>query len=495
MKKYTADPNMILPKLWVARIPQIWDKIIDEDSLPKDSKSKFSQYFNDENEKAAVKKMEDSINTEDSVIKEDMIPENTVIGSCLGTYYVTVESDDTEEVVALSDEEDNTPVAKAVVLSPETVNNKNDINILALSYDKETDVWNKVEDAEIKEDNYVWGSLTKSAPVTVFTVRKDTVLLEENDLFGGPTFVGNGVPIVISTKEDGSIIVTDARGKETPITNSTVIIAGSVDGSDLESTSVTVVGTTLNNVVKGGSYSKEKENVRVKDIKVFVKDSTLKGGVSGSGFNTKVDNLSFKIQNSKVDFMGAGESWLQSIKKDCNSKDNLGFGSKAYCKKCTMNIENSDISLLYLSGNSGYLYVDDTECTINGGSCDYIITGGSNGRTNNAKLIANDFKSQYFQTTNRGVVNHATAKFNNCTIDKFFVAGDSTDSTVNGTVDKVDIDITGGKIGLYAGTQGGKTLTTEQAKEIINTLKISRSTEVEYKENSDKILADNIRIK
>lgn len=495
MKKYTADPNMILPKLWVARIPQIWDKIIDEDSLPKDSKSKFSQYFNDENEKAAVKKMEDSINTEDSVIKEDMIPENTVIGSCLGTYYVTVESDDTEEVVALSDEEDNTPVLKAVVLSPETVNNKNDINILALSYDKETDVWNKVEDAEIKEDNYVWGSLTKSAPVTVFTVRKDTVLLEENDLFGGPTFVGNGVPIVISTKEDGSIIVTDARGKETPITNSTVIIAGSVDGSDLESTSVTVVGTTLNNVVKGGSYSKEKENVRVKDIKVFVKDSTLKGGVSGSGFNTKVDNLSFKIQNSKVDFIGAGESWLQSIKKDCNSKDNLGFGSKAYCKKCTMNIENSDISLLYLSGNSGYLYVDDTECTINGGSCDYIITGGSNGRTNNAKLIANDFKSQYFQTTNRGVVNHATAKFNNCTIDKFFVAGDSTDSTVNGTVDKVDIDITGGKIGLYAGAQGGKTLTTEQAKEIINTLKISRSTEVEYKENSDKILADNIRIK
>ena len=491
MKKYTADPNMILPKLWVARIPQIWDKRIDEDSLPKDSKSKFSQYFNDETEKAAVKKMEESINTENSVIKEDMLPENTVIGTCFGTYFVNIDPED--EVATLSLEE---PVSKQVVLSPKTVDNKNDVDILALSYDKDSDSWAKVEDAKIKEDKYVWGTLTKSAPVTVFTVRKDTVLLSENDLFGGPTFVANGVPIIISTKEDGSIIVTDARGKETSITDSTVIIGGSVDGSDLESTSVTVIGTTFNNVIKGGSYSKEKENVRVKDIKVFIKDSVLmKGGLSGSGFNTKVDNITFKVQNSKISFMGAGESWLESAKKDCNTKDNLGFGSKSYCKNCKMEIEDSFISLLYMSGNSGYLYVDNTECTINGGSCDYIITGGSNGRTNEAKLIANNFKSQYFQTTNRGVVNHATVKFNNCEIDRFFVAGDSTDKSVTGTIDKVDMNITGGKIGLYAGTQAGKIITYDQAKEIINTLKISRTTEVDYKENSNKILGDNIRIK
>lgn len=482
MKKYTADPNMILPKLWVARIPQIWDKRIDEDSLPKDSKSKFSQYFNDEDEKAAVKKMEESINTEDSVIKPEMVPENNTLGVCLGTYSVIV---DTEEVAG-----------KQVVLSPEPINNKNDIAVLALTYDKEADTWNKVEDAEIKEDEFVWGTLEKSTPVTVFTIRKDTVLLPENDLFGGPTFVANGIPIIVSTKEDGSIVVTDSRGKETPITDNTVIIGGSIDGTDLEYASVTVIGTTLTNVVKGGSYSKEKENVRVNNIRVFIKDSTLmNGGVSGSGFNTKVDNINFKIQNSKLNFLGAGESWLQSIKKDCNTKDNIGFGSKAYCKNCTMEIEDSYISLCYMSGNSGYLYVDHTECTMDNSTCDYLITGGSNGRTNEAKLVMNNSKSDYFQTTNRGTVNHATAKFTNSEINHFFVTGDSTDKSVTGVVDKVDLNITGGKIGLYAGTQGGKVITYEQAKEIINTLKISRTTEVEYKENSDKILGDNIRIK
>jgi hypothetical protein len=47
---------------------------------------------------------------------------------------------------------------------------------------------------------------------------------------------------------------------------------------------------------------------------------------------------------------------------------------------------------------------------------------------------------------------------------------------------------------LYPGTNGGEVITAEVADEIIDRISISRSAEITYKEDADKILEKKIKI-
>lgn len=472
-KKETMDPTMILPKLWLARIPQIWDKRIDTDSLPKDSKSEFSTFFKSDDEKNAVKDMESKLNTEDSVLKSEMLPENTVIGSYLGTYDVTGEK------------------GKLSLLSPNPVAD-NDVNVIALHYETEKKSWTKIDDAKIV-DQYVWGTVESFSPIAVFTVKRDTQYLQTSEWFTKPVFVANGTPIVIKKTEDGKTVVIDSRNKETEITEDTRIVGGTIDGTDVDSTSVTIIDAKVGSV-SGGSYSKEKI-VHVNSIKISTKNAVVSAGITGAGFNCRADYEEFHVDKTTAQFIGSGESWSDIMKKDSNTKDNIGFGSNAFVKKSVMDLSQSQIQLVYCGGNSGYFYVDDVALTTNGGKYDYIISGGSNGRTKTSKVILNRSTSQVLQTNNRGEVNYASVKANNAEIEKCFVTGDSTDKSVNGTTDKVEMDFNGGTIGLYPGTQAGVIMTAEQAKDVVKSIKLSRTTEVTFEDNADTILKDRIRMK
>ena len=80
--------SMILPKLWLARIPKYWDRIIPK-NYP-ESTSEFSVMYSTQEIAKAVEEMEKNVNTEESVLNnEEFVAENTFVSDYLGTYDVS----------------------------------------------------------------------------------------------------------------------------------------------------------------------------------------------------------------------------------------------------------------------------------------------------------------------------------------------------------------------------------------------------------------------
>lgn len=457
--------NVWLPKLWLMKIPELWERQIPE-NYPKTSNS-FSLKFSNEDKKA-VTEMESNLNTEESIIKEDMIPENHLLGGYLGTYDV-----------------EGTPGEEAL-LSPEKIPDFA-TDVLVMHYtDDET--WKKVENVTIK-DGYVYGTLDSYSPIAVFFTKRDTVYYESNELYNSPLFVCNGISTSIFTNENGEIVAKDANGKETIITADTIVVGGKIDdGKDVEKTSVFVKGVTLKSIV-GGSANKTIQS-KVKEINLNIEDSKITQKVSAGSYNCKTDTFNLNMKNSFATYIGGGESFIPKV-GDVN-KGLVGRNCKSYTLNINMNLENVKSVLLYATCENGLMYSENINVNIIGGHYDYLAACGSNGTSGDIVLTADSTDAGIFQTTNRGTVKSVKALFKNSNIKNMFVFGDSTDKTVTGTVDDVNITISGGNIHLYPGSLGGKIATSDQKDLCL--VKIAPSTEYTFEENVKEILQDRIQM-
>ena len=508
--------RMIYPKLWVAAVPKYWSQEIPSD-YPTDTGSEFSLNYDSKEVRLAVQDMESKLATEESIITDEMIPENMILGNYLGTYNVTgvaaekillspkaVSSgavqalafhyvENTEEST-----EEETPVEgeEGVDTQAETEESTTTTPVEDTET-ASTSTWVQIKDAEIV-DGYVYGTVDSFSPIAVFEIKRDSYLDTSHTILKNDVYVGNGIPLKVYTNDEGKTVVEDANGKITEIAANASVLGGTLDGSSVESTSVSVNGVKQLYAVWGGSYCGEEGKIsKNENVVVKIMDSTITSGVVGCGINNRIENVDITIRNSTVNFTGAGESYDQINKKDTNADflDNLGLDCNTWVKNCKFTIENSDIWLAYASGNSGYLYVDHSEIIAKDSTLDYLIAAGSNGGTNECEVSAENCTIQVFSTTNRGFVRASGGEFKNCTINVCAVCGDPTDGSVDGTIDSVKLDFTGGKINLYAGTNGGEAIDAEAAKEIVQYVKIGRETEVTYMDKADQILKDVIRLK
>jgi hypothetical protein len=160
-------------------------------------------------------------------------------------------------------------------------------------------------------------------------------------------------------------------------------------------------------------------------------------------------------------------------------------------------LDNSFVETAYAGANCGYMYGDDVNIVAkNGSSATWFLACGSNGHTGKASAVAENSIIEYMQTTNRGPVDYSSLEVKDSEVNYLFPTGDSTDSSVNGTVTKAKLDVSGkSKANLYPGTNGGVAITKADADEIIESIKISRNSDITYKDNADKIFEDKIRIK
>lgn len=472
----------ILPKIYLAVIPKYWYAGIPTD-IPASS-STFSLKYDKDSDFDAVKEMEANLNTEESIVTPEDIPENETLSLYLGSYNVNGEP------------------GELTLLNPNKIGNK-DVDAVAYHFinaedDEVPGTWEKIEDAQII-DGYVWGTVNSFSPIAVFTVKPDTYYTENGQYMGCPTYVANGIPIVVSLNDKNKTIVTDAYGKVTEIPATTIIIGGSYD-RDLESTNITVKGAVKFKGIRAGSVrdGAEETPLRVGKITVNIEDvDRASAGVTGSYGAVKTDEVEINIKNSKLSFCGAGESICN--KNDANKDwgQNCNLGSKAWVKKARITLDNSFVECAYAGCNCGYMYGDDVSIVAkNGSSATWFLACGSNGHTGTASASAIDSEIEYMQTTNRGPVDDSELIVKGSVVNYLFPTGDSTDKTVNGTVAKSRMEIdASSKVNLYPGTNGGEVITAEVADEIIDSIKISRSADVTYMEDADKILANKIKIK
>lgn len=232
-----------------------------------------------------------------------MVEDGTRLGNYLGTYNVSG------------------PTGVSTLISPVKLSD-DIINVLAFHYNEEDKTWNKIENTEIK-DGYVYATLESFSPISVFTIKKDSVYYETSDIFNAPIYVANGIPITCKKNENGENVIRTSEGKETIVPNNCTIIGGSIDGTNIESTSIFIDGVTLL-YVNAGSFS-EKEIVTVKNTSCVIKNSVISSGISGGHFNCRINNAKFDLDNVKSASFTVGQSYWDEKKKDCNKKDDLGL--------------------------------------------------------------------------------------------------------------------------------------------------------------------------
>lgn len=443
-----------LPKLWLARIPNIWDRTIP--AVYPASSSEFSLSYSSEEVKNAVDEMEKNLNSEESILV-NVLPEGTACSGYVGTYDVIGEA------------------GVETLLSPEKVNSE---NVIAMHYDAEADAWNQIEDITVK-NGYVWGTLESFSPIAIFTYIKD--IHEETSvdgLKGGSKYIvaeGNPVKVYLDKEDNKVYAVSGSTGTKIEVVDNAILIGGSVDGSAIESTSVAVAsGVDVKIKIIGGSVYVGEGFTTVKSVKVVVKEATIKS-ITGSYGAVRTENVNFDLNNVTLNFIGCGEGYA-----------NVGtlhptFASRCWAKEVNMKLVNVTDQLTFIGQNCEYFYVHNTHAYVEGGHHDYLIMGGSNDGTNTTKVDVVNSDIGIFQTTNRGNVADAKATFVGCTIENLFVGGDATDSTVTGTTGKLRYEINASDHGSYNivnGTDGGELLTSEVVDKIVDAIKVSRSAKV-----------------
>ena len=445
-----------LPKIWQGRVQKYWDKLLPA-GYPSSS-STFSTSFKSDAALVAVEKMEDELNTENCIALE-AIPENTFVSSYVGVYDV-----------------EGTP-GEYTLLCPEKVSSE---NVVVLHYNENEDAWETVKEVEVI-DGYVWGKLDSFSPIAVFEYKNDIMIVDGPIV--GPhkdcelVVVGNGNPMKVYG-EDDKVFVVGPTGVPVEITKKANIIGGSIDGTALESTDVTIEGVKNQNIIArvyGGSSFDNSEEVpftTVESVNVKVIDSEL-NLVTGSVGAVRVDTSNVTIKDSKVTNVATGQSMITGIRDASVSGVDPDFSCNVWVKNSNLVVSNSEIELLFTAGNAGNQYTNNAYCKAEDSKIGWFTAGGgSNGKTDFdiAEIVNCEIK--VFQTVNRGKVGSVKTKIDNCSIENLYIGGETEDKTVTGTTGLVKLDIVAGTYNIVAGTDGGEVITNN---DIVEYIKISDS--------------------
>lgn len=474
------DTSIILPKCWLARIPKYWDETIPT-NIPRSSSS-FS-YVTTEAEKEAVEEMEENINNpETSIITPEALGEHNALGSYAGTY----------DVVANAGER--------TLLSPNKLVNAS--AALAYHYDERSDEWNQIEDAELDSNGYVWGSCESFSPVAVFGVRRDTYVEESNAIYAVPTFVCNGIATKIYKNDEDKIVAEDGYGKITEIDSSYLIIGGTTDGTDIESTNVAITGVELWKVIGGSAFLDHP--VHVNTVNVYLKDSKFAKAITGTGVGCRVEKVNITVDGCESNGLGCGESFYMNKALNKTLADSaLRLGAPQWIKEGDINVTNSKIQVAYTSASNGYSYVQNAVLKADNCEFEYFCNGQSNGTVDNCTSVVSNCKIDYLNSNNRGHYGSGKCTLKGCEIDKFFVfAADDEGAEcadILGTVAwDVDAASTINEVIIgKAGNGGSHAVTTpDECAKYLEYLKLSRSTDVKkYADNAEFILGDKLVIK
>jgi len=313
----------------------------------------------------------------------------------------------------------------------------------------------------------------------------------------------NGTPIIVSEEND-KIVVSWENGSQ--IVPNSVTIFGAGNGRNFASSSITMNGGTVQNLVGGGIGFTEENSSYVSNAKITINSGIVTNAIIGGGyFYSTVDTSNVEVNGGNIFSMQGGGIATGKI-----SEKNYSVGTKddAINSKCRVNTANTIVndgtikSLLY-GGGQGYSYTGTVNLTINGGdmkNC-YVTAGGSNGYTGNCNVKINGGSIYLYQSVNRGSLENVNVKFNSGSIDKFYIGGETEDSTVTGKINAVTTNLVGGNIGtLNAGTSNGSvisidnnyyTVTSTDDVKIVNDTIDNSKIKIDY---DFKIVDDNLTL-
>ena len=324
------------------------------------------------------------------------------------------------------------------------------------------------------------------------------------DFVKGKIFAANGNPVKVYTDDEEKIkIKVLTSGKEFDVAEESIvnIIGGSIDGTDVDTTDVSVVGIDNENInFYAGSihYDTAEENpksVKVKNANLKIINSKVRGVTTCIGM-VRTDNNFISLKGSKAFFVASGQA--STSKGDANgSMENTTLGGHQWTKNTKIEVlDGSEVQWLYSGGNSGYTYTVDAEVKVSGSKITGgYSAGGSNGRSDNVVSIIEDTDfvgDSGFASVNRGIVGYAKTTMSNCKFNSLYIHC-YPDEDGTGKVEKVYLDINKGSYGTIGiGKNDDKPVTSNEAVEAV---KISRSAEYTISDADLAILGNKFIIK
>lgn len=468
-----------LPKCWIARIDKYWYP-----TMPVDypATSTYFDFVTGE-DKAAVIDMENNLNTENSIIAAEDVPEQEAVGKYLGTYDVIGEP------------------GELALISPNKLPDEA-VGALAYHYDSEADEWTKIEDVEIK-DGYVYATLEEYSPIAVFGLKRAAYYDESKSQLPTNVLVCNGVPTRVYKDEEEDKIIANAGGVLFELAEGDSVVGGSYDGTPIESTNVFVKGVKLYYVVAGSwVHSKDNKKNHTKKAKATVVDSEVRV-VTGAGIWNCVEDVEINVLNTKITSgLGNQMSFFQNnySNPDLATSD-LGLGANQWVKKSIINIKDSDVYCGYAAGSNGNSTTLDAELIAENTKFVYACDGQSNGTVYNVKSTFTNCEVDILNSNNRGHYGDGKTILNGGNIiHTGYVLGDisESDPQMADVRGKVSYDIAASdsiESFIVGGVSNVEVTDGETAAKYIDSIKISRDSNITYDRNSDRILKDIIRVK
>lgn len=254
----------------------------------------------------------------------------------------------------------------------------------------------------------------------------------------GKVFVfANGTPITIESRadgQDGATIKWGENGTMDVPADANIFGGGHEEDGVYASSSIVMNGGTVKTVFAGGLH---KSHVATGNI--VVNSGTIKNYVQGGGASSFSGTTCHK-------------PWYKGNQE----------GATTVVDNTTIVINGGNMFGVF-GGGEGIASTKNVEVTVNGGTITYLCAGGTNGYTNNATVKVTAGEVRIMQGVNRGSVDSIEAEVTGGTIENLYVVGDSSDSTVTGTVSSVKVDVAGDAIveNLLPGTNGGTEVTPD----------------------------------
>lgn len=245
----------------------------------------------------------------------------------------------------------------------------------------------------------------------------------------GKNFFAMGNAITISERTDGEAGAKITWDGGSMNVGADVSVFGADHFSDVvyEETNITMNGGTLRNIFGGGFH---KSHVKVTNV--VVNGGKVTGIVHGGG---------------AASFSGTTchQPWYAGVASE----------SPTIVDEANVTVNDGEIYIVY-GGGEGISATKETTVIINDGKIGYAIAGGSNGYTGEATMEVNGGEITTLQAVNRGSMKSSEIEVNGGKIENAYVAGDSSDSGVNGTIEEATMNVYGGEVKkLMPGSNGG----------------------------------------
>lgn len=253
----------------------------------------------------------------------------------------------------------------------------------------------------------------------------------------GVQFFANGTPITIEARTDGAAgaLIKWADG-ELKVNEYSSVFGGS-HGSDtkLDTTSITMNGGTLKNVFGGGLHKSH-----VGTANITINGGKVTGGVNGGGAS------SYKKTSCHRPWV---ENTVTTMSKD---------KATTIVDNAIVTINDGTFGVVY-GGGEGMSYTKKSTLEINDGTIDYLVTGGSNGYTDEVEAEVNGGTISVMQSVNRGEMGSSKTIINGGSIEDLYVGGE-TDASVTGKIDNASVEVRAGEVtNLNAGYNRGNRAT------------------------------------